>query len=56
MEGKALIFKYLGGVDAFPLCLGTKKEEEIIATVKALQPSFGGINLEDIEQRNVFLY
>ena len=54
MEGKALIFKYLGGVDAVPICLGTKDPEEIIRTVKALQPSFGGINLEDIAQPKCF--
>jgi malate dehydrogenase (oxaloacetate-decarboxylating) len=50
MEGKSMIFKYLGGVDAFPICLDTKKEEEIITAVKWLSPSFGGINLEDIEK------
>ncbi len=50
MEGKALLFKYLGGVDAVPICLDTRDPDEIIKTVKYLQPSFGGINLEDIEQ------
>src|SRR5512145_2239999 len=54
MEGKALLFKYLGGVDAFPVMLGTKDQESIISTVKILQPSFGGINLEDIEQPKCF--
>jgi len=54
MEGKALLYKYLGGVDAYPICLGTKDEREIIQTVKILQPSFGGINLEDIEQPKCF--
>jgi malate dehydrogenase (oxaloacetate-decarboxylating) len=54
MEGKAILFKYLGGVDAFPICLGTKDAESIISTVKVLQPSFGGINLEDIEQPKCF--
>jgi malate dehydrogenase (oxaloacetate-decarboxylating) len=54
MEGKALLFKYLGGVDAVPICLGTKNPEEIIRTVKYLQPSFGGINLEDIAQPKCF--
>jgi len=54
MEGKALLFKYLGGVDAFPICLATKDPEEIITAVKWLQPSFGGINLEDIEQPKCF--
>ncbi len=54
MEGKALIFKYLGGVDAIPLCLDTKDPDEFIRTVKLLQPSFGGINLEDIEKPKCF--
>jgi len=54
MEGKALIFKYLGGVDAIPICLDTKEPEEIITAVKWLQPSFGGINLEDIAQPKCF--
>ncbi len=54
MEGKALLFKYLGGVDAFPICLNTKDADEIIRTVKILQPSFGGINLEDIAQPKCF--
>jgi malate dehydrogenase (oxaloacetate-decarboxylating) len=48
MEGKAMLFKYLGGVDAFPLCLATKDVEEIINVVKWIAPTFGGINLEDI--------
>jgi malate dehydrogenase (oxaloacetate-decarboxylating) len=50
MEGKALLFKYLGGVDAFPICLGTDDAENIISAVKWLTPTFGGINLEDIEK------
>ncbi|MDW5564013.1 MAG: NADP-dependent malic enzyme [Methanomassiliicoccus sp.] len=54
MEGKALLFKYLGGVDAVPICLATKDTEEIIKTVKYLAPSFGGINLEDIENPKCF--
>ncbi|MDR2396061.1 MAG: NADP-dependent malic enzyme [Endomicrobium sp.] len=54
MEGKALLYKYLGGIDAYPICLGTKDEKEIIQTVKILQPSFGGINLEDISQPKCF--
>ncbi len=54
MEGKALLFKYLGGVDAFPLCLNTKDPDEIIKTVKYISPSFGGINLEDIENPKCF--
>ncbi len=54
MEGKALLYKYLGGIDAVPICLGTKKTEEIIQAVKWMQPSFGGINLEDIAQPKCF--
>jgi malate dehydrogenase (oxaloacetate-decarboxylating) len=54
MEGKALLFKYLGGIDAIPIVLGVKNPEEIIKTVKALEPSFGGINLEDIERPKCF--
>lgn len=54
MEGKALLFKYLGGVDAFPIVLNVKDPEEIIKVVKALEPSFGGINLEDIEKPKCF--
>ncbi|MBA4416522.1 MAG: malate dehydrogenase [Syntrophus sp. (in: bacteria)] len=54
MEGKALLFKYLGGVDAFPICLDTKDPEEFIRTVKLLTPSFGGINLEDIANPKCF--
>ena len=54
MEGKALLFKYLGGVDAVPICLDTTDTEEIIRTVKLLAPSFGGINLEDIEKPKCF--
>jgi malate dehydrogenase (oxaloacetate-decarboxylating) len=54
MEGKALLFKYLGGVDAFPICLDTKEPDEIIKTVKHICPVFGGINLEDIENPKCF--
>ena len=54
MEGKAMLFKYLGGVDAVAICLDTKDPDEIIRTVKILQPSFGGINLEDIENPKCF--
>lgn len=54
MEGKALLYKYLGGVDAFPICLGTKDPDHIIQAVKWLQPSFGGINLEDIAHPKCF--
>ena len=54
MEGKSLLFKYLGGVDAYPICLDTKDPDEIIQAVKWLKPSFGGINLEDIEKPKCF--
>ncbi len=54
MEGKAILFKYLGGVDAFPICLDTKDPDEIIQAVKWLQPTFGGINLEDISKPKCF--
>jgi malate dehydrogenase (oxaloacetate-decarboxylating) len=54
MEGKALLFKYLGGVDAAPLCVRTRSAEELIALVQALEPSFGGVNLEDIAQPKCF--
>ncbi len=54
MEGKALLFKYLGGVDAVPICLDTKDPNQIIQAVKWLQPSFGGINLEDIATPKCF--
>ena len=48
MEGKAMLFKEFAGVDAFPICLATKDPDEIVATVEAIAPGFGGINLEDI--------
>ncbi len=54
MEGKALLYKYLGGVDAVPICLDTKDPDEIIKAVKWLQPSFGGINLEDFSNPKCF--
>jgi malate dehydrogenase (oxaloacetate-decarboxylating) len=54
MEGKALLFKYLGGVDAVPLCLDTKSADDIVNTVRLIQPTFGGINLEDIAQPRCF--
>ncbi|MHB0935899.1 MAG: malic enzyme-like NAD(P)-binding protein [Armatimonadota bacterium] len=54
MEGKAVLFKEFGGVDSFPICLATKDTEEIIATVKAIAPTFGGINLEDISAPRCF--
>ena len=54
MEGKSLLFKYLGGIDAYPICLDTKDPDDIIKTVKLLKPSFGGINLEDIAKPKCF--
>jgi malate dehydrogenase (oxaloacetate-decarboxylating) len=54
MEGKAILFKEFGGIDAWPLCLATTHTEEIIRTVRALAPSFGGINLEDISAPRCF--
>jgi len=54
MEGKALIYKYLGGVDAFPVCLDTKDADRLAETILLLHPSFGGINLEDIAQPKCF--
>ncbi len=54
MEGKAMLMKSFGGVDAIPLCLSTKDEEEIVRVVKAIAPSFGAILLEDIESPKCF--
>ncbi len=54
MEGKGLLFKYLGGVDAFPLCLNAHDPDEIVQAVKWMAPSFGGINLEDISKPKCF--
>ena len=54
MEGKAMLFKEFGGVDAFPICLATQETEEIIRAVKWLAPTFGGINLEDISAPRCF--
>ena len=54
MEGKAMLFKEFAGVDAWPICLDTKDVEEIIRTVKAIAPGFGGINLEDISAPRCF--
>lgn len=55
MEGKAVLFKNFAGVDAFPICLDTTDVEKIIETVKLLQPTFGGVNLEDIAAPNCFV-
>jgi malate dehydrogenase (oxaloacetate-decarboxylating) len=54
MEGKAILFKQFGNVDAFPLCIATQDTEEIIRFCKAIEPSFGGINLEDISAPRCF--
>jgi malate dehydrogenase (oxaloacetate-decarboxylating) len=54
MEGKALLFKEFGGVDAWPICLATKHPDEIVAVCKAIAPGFGGINLEDISSPRCF--
>jgi malate dehydrogenase (oxaloacetate-decarboxylating) len=54
MEGKAVLFKSFAGVDAFPICLATTDIEKIIETVKLLEPTFGGVNLEDIAAPNCF--
>ena len=54
MEGKALLYKYLGGVDGIAIMLDTKDPDKIIDTVLMLQPAFGGINLEDISQPKCF--
>lgn len=55
MEGKSLLFKSFAGVDSFPICLDTHDPEEIIRTVKLLEPTFGGVNLEDIAAPNCFI-
>ena len=54
MEGKCVLFKCFAGVDAFPLCLGSKKVDDIVAVVKLVSPTFGGINLEDISAPRCF--
>ena len=53
MEGKSVLFKVLGGINAFPLCISTKDKEEIISFVKAIEPVFGAVNIEDIESPKV---
>lgn len=55
MEGKAVLFKEFAGVDAFPICLDTNDIDEIVQTVKLLEPTFGGVNLEDIAAPNCFI-
>jgi malate dehydrogenase (oxaloacetate-decarboxylating) len=54
MEGKCALFQTFGGVEAYPICIGTQEEDEFIAAVKALSPGFGGINLEDISAPRCF--
>lgn len=54
MEGKAVLFKEFGGVDAFPICLNTTDTDEIVACIEAIAPGFGGINLEDISAPRCF--
>ena len=54
MEGKALLFKSFADVDAFPLCLDTTDSDKIVETVKLLEPTFGGVNLEDIKAPQCF--
>ena len=55
MEGKAALFKAFADIDAFPLCLNTSDPEQIISIVKAMEPTFGGVNLEDISAPNCFI-
>jgi malate dehydrogenase (oxaloacetate-decarboxylating) len=55
MEGKAVLFKSFAGVDAFPICLNTTDVDQIVNTVKLLEPTFGGVNLEDIAAPNCFV-
>lgn len=55
MEGKAVLFKSFAGVDAFPICLATNDVDEIVNTVKLMEPTFGGVNLEDIAAPNCFI-
>lgn len=54
MEGKALLYKYLGGVDAWPIILNTKDPDKIIDTILTIQPALGGVNLEDFAQPKCF--
>jgi malate dehydrogenase (oxaloacetate-decarboxylating) len=55
MEGKSVLFKSFAGVEAFPICLGTQDIDQIVQTVKLLEPNFGGVNLEDIAAPNCFI-
>jgi malate dehydrogenase (oxaloacetate-decarboxylating) len=54
MEGKAVLFKTFGGVEAFPICISTQDTEAVIAAVENISPAFGGINLEDISSPRCF--
>src|SRR5699024_11192300 len=55
MEGKSVLFKTFAGVDSFPICLATNDVDEIVQTVKLMEPTFGGVNLEDIAAPNCFI-
>src|SRR5690625_3003084 len=55
MEGKSVLFKSFAGVDSFPICLNTNNIDEIVQTVKLMEPTFGGVNLEDIAAPNCFI-
>ena len=55
MEGKAVLFKSFAGVDAFPIALNTNDVDKIVETVKLMEPTFGGVNLEDIARPNCFI-
>ena len=54
MEGKSVLFKVLGGINAYPLCISTQDKDEIVRLIKAIEPSFGAINIEDIATPKVF--
>lgn len=56
MEGKAMLFKEFAGIDAFPICLNTSSVDEVVNTVRAIAPGFGGINLEDIAAPHCFMF
>src|SRR5699024_1529411 len=55
MEGKSVLFKSFAGVDSFPICLNTNDVEKIVHTVKLMEPTVGGVNLEDIASPNCFI-
>lgn len=56
MEGKAVLFKSFAGVDAFPIALNTNDVDKIVETVKLMEPTFGGVNLEDIAKTKLLHY